>query len=167
LKTTCNATTLVYLAKLGKLNLLKDLFKEVLIPYEVYVEVVVKGKKDFALEAGLIEEALKEGWIKKQKIKAEKKLLKFAFELDKGETEVIQLARNSKADLVLIDDASARTIAESFGLNVKGTVFVLLKAYSKKLLSLKEAKELLNRLIFAGFRLSPELYAKILQEIEK
>jgi predicted nucleic acid-binding protein len=75
------------------------------------------------------------------------------------------LARGVKADLVLMDDASARSISESFGLNTKGTIYVLLKAYRKKLITKEEVGGLIDKLLFVGFRLSPELYSRILRRL--
>ena len=88
-------------------------------------------------------------------------------EIDFGEVSVINLAKKLKPDLVLLDDASARTIAESFGFNVKGTIYVLLKSFKEKLLNKNELKDLLKNLISEGFRILPEFYAQILDEIEK
>jgi hypothetical protein len=39
-----NSTVLIYLAKIGKLSLLKKLFRKVLIPGEVFNEVVIRGR---------------------------------------------------------------------------------------------------------------------------
>ncbi len=39
-----NSTVLIYLAKIGKIGLLKILFKKILIPAEVFKEVVIRGK---------------------------------------------------------------------------------------------------------------------------
>ena len=39
-----NATPLIYLAKIGKIDLLRKVFKEVFIPEEVKVEAVDEGK---------------------------------------------------------------------------------------------------------------------------
>lgn len=161
-----NATPLIYLAKLGKLDILKSLFKEIVIPREVYEEIIA-GKKDGFFDALTIEKAVENGWLKIKEFKIERKIEKFAPEIDLGETALINLAKKLKADLILIDDASARTIAESLGFNVKGTLYILLKAYKKKIIYKDELKELINQLVFSGFRISQELYIEILEELEK
>jgi len=58
-----NASTLIYLAKVNRLHLLKDLFKKVIIPMEVYEEVVIRGIKDGFSDARIVENAVKDGWI--------------------------------------------------------------------------------------------------------
>lgn len=161
-----NSSPLIYLSKLNKLNLLKELFKEITIPKEVYEEVVIKGKEERYFDVIAIEAGIKEGWIKikEEKIKSFDDLIS---ELDLGERALINLAKKLKPSLLIIDDASARTIAESLGFNVKGTLYILLKAYKKGIIKQKEIKELIKRLIILGFRLSQEIYIEFLEEIEK
>lgn len=161
-----NASPLMYLAKIGKLDLLKELFKEIIVPKEVYEEIVVEGKKEGFLDAYVVESAVNEKRIKVEEVRVDKELEMFAPEIDSGEIAVISLARKIKPSLVLIDDASARTIAEGFGFNVKGTLYVLLMALKKKLIEKKEIKDLINRLIKLGFRISHELYGEVLKEID-
>ncbi len=161
-----NASPLMYLAKIGKLDLLKEFFKEIIVPKEVYEEIVVEGKKEGFLDAYVVERAVNERWIKIEEVRIDKELERFAPEIDSGEIAVITLARKIKPSLVLIDDASARTIAEGLGLNVKGTLYVLLKSLKKKLIEKKEIKDLINRLVRLGFRISSELYGEVLKEID-
>lgn len=160
-----NSSALIYLSKLGKLELLQKLFKEIIIPREVFNEIVERGKKEKIADALVVEDAINQGWLKIINCKVDERLLKFAPELDLGEVEVISLAREIKLDLVIIDDASARRISESFGFNTKGTIYVLLKAFKKGLITQDEIKTLLDKLVFAGFRLSPEVYLKVLREL--
>lgn len=162
-----NSSPLMYLAKIKKLSLLKILFKEIVIPNEVYEEVVISGKEGRFIDALVVEQAKKEGWLCVGKAFEEKELENFADDIDQGEIAAIILAKKNHANLVLIDDASARTIAQSFGLNVKGTVFVLLRAYKRNVLTKEEVRRLMGRLIAEGFRISQELYAQVLEEIEK
>ena len=162
-----NASPLIYLAKIKKLDLLKSLFKEIIIPKEVFDEVVTKGKEEKFLEVFHIDNAIKSGWIKIKEIEINKELEKLSAEIDMGENSVINLARKLNANLLLIDDASARTIAESLGFNVKGTLYVILKAYKRKFIEKNEAKQILNKLIFEGFRISQEIYIQFIEELEK
>ena len=58
-----NATPLIYLAKIDKLHLLRDLFEHVIIPEEVYKEVVITGLKYGYFDAQTVKSAIEEGWI--------------------------------------------------------------------------------------------------------
>lgn len=162
-----NSSPLMYLTKINQLELLKKLFKEIIIPREVYEEVVVRGKEGNFLDALKVEKAISDNWIKVKDVAIDKEIEKFSNEIDLGEISVINLAKRLNADLILIDDASARAIAEILGFKVKGTIYILLESYRKKLINKKEIKDLLFLLISEGFRISSELYAKILDYIEK
>src|SRR3989344_1931333 len=165
-KIISNSSPLMYLAKIKRLDLLKRLFKEIIIPEEVYNEVVVKGKQEKFTDAFFIENALKDGWIKIKKVK-KRKFERLLSEIDIGESAVINLAKETNADLILIDDASARTIAESIGLNVKGTLYVILLAFKNKIINKKEAKSLVDELVFSEFRISSDIYAEIINKINE
>jgi len=162
-----NSSPLIYLAKLRKLTLLKILFKEIIVPSEVYEEVVTLGKAGSFSDAFGVEQAKNEGWLVVENISLKKEIEAMAAEIDFGEAAVIALAKKRVAKLLLIDDASARTIAESFGFKVKGTLFVLLRAYKKKIIVKEEVKRLVGQLIREGFRISQELYVQVLEEIDK
>lgn len=162
-----NSSPLIYLAKLGKLGILKELFKEIIIPKEVYEEVVIKGKEEKFFDALKVENSVKEGWLKVREVVIDKEIEILAPEIDLGEIELISLARKLNPHLILIDDASARTIAESFGFNVKGTLYILLTAYKKKIIDKTEIRDLINRIIVSGFRISQELYIRLMEELEK
>jgi uncharacterized protein len=65
----------------------------------------------------------------------DKKKLELLYELDKGEAEVIILAKEQNIKKVLIDEKIARQQAKILGLEVIGTLGLLLKAKNKGLLS--------------------------------
>lgn len=162
-----NATSLIYLAKSGSIHLLKKLYGSILIPKEVHEEVVVKGKEKGFSDAVVIEEQIENGWIKIEDIGTDEKLMEHAEELDEGETAVIKLAREKDDPLLLIDDAAGRQIGISFGLDVKGTLYVILKAYKEEHLTKDESRDLLDEIISAGFRISSEQYSQVLRRLEK
>ncbi len=154
-----NSSPLIYLSKLGKLDLLRILFNKIIVAQEVLIEV--QGSRDYP-ELVPIEQAIKKKWIivKETEIKT-----KFRG-LGKGETSLIALAKETRPDLILVDDASARKIIEGLGYNVKGIIYVLLLAYRKKLIKKDEARKLVDNLILSGFRISTEIYAGIIKELE-
>ena len=73
-------------------------------------------------------------------------------DIGKGESEAIVLALEQKPDLVLIDDLKARKFAKMNGLEIIGTMGILLDAKQKGLIS--EIKPLISELLLNGIRIS-------------
>lgn len=155
-----DASPLIYLAKAGKLSLLKELFRKVVIEEEVKRELIDQGKEEGAFDALLIEDAIKEGWIKIEKIEDDKKFTG----IHKGEGNTIMLANGYKC-LVLIDEEDAREVARAMGLKVRGCLYVLKEGVERGLLSKDEAIKTLDDMIDYGFRISTRIYAKFLEKI--
>ncbi len=74
--------------------------------------------------------------------------------LHPGESEAISLARELRADLILIDERKAFHAALARGLTAAGTVRVLIRAAQRKLLNLERAFERLKR---TDFWIDPKL----------
>lgn len=55
--------------------------------------------------------------------------------LHEGEVEVMMLAKEISADLLIIDDNAAKKFAKFLGFTVTGTLGILLKAKSEKIIS--------------------------------
>ena len=154
-----NSTVLIYLAKIGKLGLLKILFKKILIPPEVFNEVVIRGREHQHFDAVIVERSVEEGWIEVKDIAANEELESFG--IDPGEAQAISLARSLGVP-VLLDQTHARIAARALGLKPRGTIFVLAAALKKKLLTYEEYLDSLEGLVKAGFRMSEEVYLAML-----
>ena len=80
-----------------------------------------------------------------------------------GESEAITLAVELKADRILLDERDGRKLAKSLGLKVTGVLGILLRAKQEgELSSLPDVIDALVKT--AGFRIAPELLAKVLEE---
>ncbi len=80
--------------------------------------------------------------------------------LDPGERTALRLAENLHADVVLLDEAAARTVAGQRGVKVSGTLGVLCDAAQAGLVKLPTALDLLRK---TNFRASPELWKTLYQ----
>lgn len=69
-----DALPLIWLAKVGKLYLLREMFGKVLIEEEVKRETIERGKEEGATDALVIEDVVKEGWIEVKKIEEEERV---------------------------------------------------------------------------------------------
>jgi predicted nucleic acid-binding protein len=146
----------------GKLGILKEIFDEVIIPYEVHQELLEgKSVKDFA-NLMRITVYGEEEWIKVQKLQTS---LNPALRgmLDVGEASVIQLASDVKTDFVLIDERKARKIARSmYGLKVVGTARILVEAKRKGIV--ETVKDLLDEMRAGGYWIGDNIIQRILRE---
>ena len=158
-----NASPLIYLAKVGRMGLLRKVFGEVLIPDEVKVEVVDRGKELGEGDAYVVERAINEGWLKV--LSAES--MEIPIRLERGEAAVLSLAKKLGLREVLVDEVSARTAARLLDLTPRGTVFVLLMALERRELDLNEFLETLSKMIRQGFRLKEEVYVEVVREARR
>lgn len=116
----CNTTPLLALSSIGQLDLLRQLFGAI---------NVAKSVADECSEGGriVVPELECVDWIHLQPDE-ETTSLPVLFELDRGEKQTLLLAMRQKADLVLMDERLGRRMAEYLGLQVTGTLGILLKA---------------------------------------
>lgn len=132
-----NASTLMNLAIVGKLKLLKNFYGKVSVPQAVWEEVVVEGEDKKGTSK--VKRARKEGWITCVDVKKGPFLELLKKELDSGEAETIAWAVQKSADLVLLDESDAREVAELHGLDMTGVIGILLKAkFEGKISSLEK-----------------------------
>jgi len=158
-----DATPLIYLAKAGRIGLLRTVFGRVIIPEEVKVEVVDRGKQLGEADAYIIEKAINDGWIKV--LSAEP--LETPIRLEPGEVAVLSLAKKLGLKEVLVDEVSGRVAARLLDLTPRGTIFVLLRALEKKEMNLDEFLRVLNQMIDEGFRLREEVYIEAVREARR
>ncbi|MBF0367840.1 MAG: DUF3368 domain-containing protein, partial [Magnetococcales bacterium] len=102
----CNSGPLIALASIGKLDLLYGLYGNIIVPEEVFKEVVEAGDgRPGALEVETLE------WLQCLSLTLPPEPLLIQ-ELGPGESAVIALAFQCNARFVLIDERRARRIAE-------------------------------------------------------
>lgn len=160
-----NATPLICLGKLNKLELLRTLYGTVLIPEAVKREVIDNGIELHEPDAVLVQKAVADGWIIVRPV-ASAALLK-DMGIDQGEQEAISLALHLKEKEILLDQTHARVAAEMVGLTPRGTLHVLFRALKEKLITSTEYRALLEKMAQIGFRMSQELYLTALRMAEE
>lgn len=162
MKVIVNATPLIALSGINQLELLNQLFNEVIIPDAVYEEVVIKGAKKTG--ASDLEKA---DWIKIKKVSSKTTIEPLLLGLDQGELEVIQLGLLINPDFVIIDEKLGRRIAKVMGLSVKGTLGILLAGFYAGYLTKQETLDLVQQLVNHGIRLSAYVINSIKTELDK
>ena len=142
-----NSSPLILLAKINQLNLLMKLYSKVHIPYEVYQEVIVKGKQEHYSDAAIIERHINEFIFiidldAKHKHQAES--LKNI--IGSGESEALTLCMQKNAQALLIDNLEPRKIAQVKGICCKSTPGILLEALKTNIITWNEYESAIKEL---------------------
>ena len=109
-----NTGPVLALAAAGYLNVLRDLFTQVTIPYEVVQEIEAGGQTQFARD-----EFRAASWMDKRSVSVSVSPL-LQSTLDPGEAAVVALATAEEIATVAIDETVGRRIARLDGLLSRG-----------------------------------------------
>ncbi|MDD6489229.1 MAG: DUF3368 domain-containing protein [Clostridia bacterium] len=158
-KVVVNSTPLLVLGNIGKLDILRELYGKIYISEAVFKEV---SEKNDAASAAL---RSSNDWIQVLNIENPTDYAMYRAKLHAGEVETMILAQQKslQADLVILDDLAARKTAKFLGLNVTGTMGVLIKAKQEGIIT--EVKPLLNDIIQNGFFISDKVIQMVLKVV--
>ena len=136
-----DTTPIISLIKVNRLDLLKTMFQEVIIPQAVYNELVCNLR--FADEADIVKNC---DFLKVVSVHNADNiaLLRETEKLDAGESEAIILSQEQVADILLMDEHRGRQVAKRMGISIVGTIGILLQAYDENLLSRAEILDCLE-----------------------
>jgi len=147
-----DTSPLSYLIEINCEDLLPALYGRVLIPRAVFEELSNPGTPA-SVRAWLSHSP---SWLM---IKEASPITDLNLEeVDLGERQAIQLAMDEHADALIIDDRAGARLAVRFGLEVTGTLGVLLEAAKKDLVDLEAA---LLKLQATAFRYTPRLIEEV------
>lgn len=150
-----NTTPFIALSSIQRLSLLPQLFSEVHAVYEVAEECQAGGRIKVPPLHSL-------SWVKL--IESTEPLHQSVLlELDKGEKHTLNMACQFNADKVIIDEKIGRNMAEYLGLNVVGTLGVLLAAKQNGLIT--SFSECVTDMQKQGIYYHPALVEKLAQYI--
>lgn len=153
-----DASPLIALAAVGQVDLLHQLYATVLVPDAVHQEVTAQSPD--APGAAQVRGA---EWIHSVMVRDRILVEALCIDLDRGEAEAIALAVERSAELLLMDERRGRAAAVRLGRRVVGVLGILIQAkHERHLPAVKPVLDALER--DAGFRVSRELYARVLTE---
>lgn len=159
-----DTTPIISLLKCQRLEILKELFKEIVIPEAVYNELTNNEK--FPEEAAAIQNC---EYIRTVAL-SDKKLLDIfqrATGLDLGESEAIVYSDENGADLLMMDEVKGRRVAKQMNIRVIGTLGILQLANEKKLLSGADVRACMDALRSNSRHISEELVQVVLKNIKE
>ena len=144
-----DTSCLIALSNAELLEVLKHLYQEITITKEVQAE---------------FGEPLPE-WISVKEVNNKKLQAKVERHLDSGEASSIALATETKHSILIIDETKGRKIANSYDLNIIGTLGILLLADKKGIID--DFISTILKIVNQGFRLSDTLIDKLIEEYRK
>ncbi len=150
----CDTSPLICLAALDKIELLDIFYPEWCVPEAVFHESTVDQMPFSSKLRTTLQDHLKIA-------SGRDKVSLYEIYVDRGEAEVIALAEEVNAELILMDDKKGRRFAELKGFKVLGTVGLLIKAKQRGVLD--ELKPSLDRLMSSGIRISNQLFMEALK----
>jgi predicted nucleic acid-binding protein len=122
-----NSSPLIALGKIQRLDILKCVFKKIYIPKVVYQEVIIDDSPE--------KEALLQGVNDFIEVIEPKTTHSFKRMIDSGEKEVLNLAIEINADMLIIDDRKARKEAQELGFKTFLTSTIIKRAEQQKLIT--------------------------------
>ena len=158
-----DTTPIISLMKADKLDLLQKLFGKVMIPEAVFRELT--ENKNFGREAAVIRTCK---YIQVVQVRNQEKVnvLRRTTGLDAGESESIVMTDEHQADLLLIDEQKGRRIAKRMGINITGTIGLLIYGYDNEILTGTEILLCLEKMKACGIRISKPLYDIVIEHIK-
>ncbi|MBD1808032.1 DUF3368 domain-containing protein [Microcoleus sp. FACHB-SPT15] len=151
-----NTSPISNLAAIGQLELLQQLYGNIIIPPAVYQELINSGDTD---PATLAVQTL--DWIQTQPVSDRVLLETLQTNLDPGEAEAITLAVEINAQRLIIDERRGRNEAIRLGLQVTGLLGIVLAAKQQGLIA--SVQPILDDLRANNFWIRDALYAEVLR----
>lgn len=139
----------IVLANIGELDILQKLYGKIFTTPEIVSEYG---------------DALPD-WVEIQNAtdKFSQQLLEI--QIDKGEASAIALAMENSGSTLILDDYKARKIAEQLGIDITGTIGVIIKAKLKGIIT--SIKPLLEKISLTDFRLAADIKILALKEAQE
>ncbi len=151
-----NTSSLLFLAKLKRFDLAKNMFFHILIPKQVLEEIFSKNKPENVIIKNELNGFLREIEINKLK----------DFTLGEGEKAAISLCLEKNVRIFISDDKRARKIARSLEIETIGMAGIILYNLEISKITKKEALELIRKLIKSGYYISSQLYAILMGKLK-
>ncbi len=146
-----NASPLIFLTKVGLLEVLHQQAVPVLVPDVVMAEISSLGPGDPAVQA-----VQQTGWIRV--VPAPPSVT--TWKLDDGESSVIEVALQHSGSMAILDDLAARRCAQALKLPMQGTLGLVLVA--KRIGLIKAVLPVVEDLEHAGMYITARLKTQIL-----
>ncbi|HLC72753.1 MAG TPA: hypothetical protein VJH37_04165 [Candidatus Nanoarchaeia archaeon] len=162
-----DASSLILLEKIGLLETLVKQNMTWVIPEEVQIEAIEKGKIKKYPDAFKLEEKVKKNQIRVKKVeeKIQVNTIMESFKIERGEAEAIILFQQEKADLLATDDRFAINTCNALNIPTSGSVAFVTQSFEKGLISKSKGVQMLETLANEG-RYKSDIIFKAMHKIQ-
>lgn len=148
-----DSTTLIVLSKIGRFDLLCNIWERVFVPQEVWEEVNAKPFVSHPV-------------IEIVEAPCDDTHQALSLILDAGESAAIALAHR-EALMLIIDEKKGRKWAKNIGVRVIGLIGILLINLERSLITPAEVREIIGCCDGVGFRISTSVKERVETEIRR
>jgi len=157
----CDASPLIFLAKLDRLELIGELLGERVVVLECVAREVASE------QAGPVEAARLRRFLERAEVVRTESVARLSRALSKCDEATLAWAVSHRPDWLLADERLLRRIAVAEGLRVMGFLGLLVAGSRSGALSIEEARATVNEAVSRhGCRISIALYRRVMQTLD-
>jgi predicted nucleic acid-binding protein len=159
MKIVIDSSTLISLATINAIDLLKEIDGDIICPDDVYQETVEIGSIRGHPDAVIIKGFFDDGTVKRQTVRRKSQMAG----LSKVDSIVISLAKEVNASYLFINDTKLARRGTIEGFDVRGSPDILLRLHEKGTINKKEYESYIQKL-FEYRRISKDNMERYLKE---
>lgn len=162
-----DATPLITLASIDRLNLLEGLSANSLVPERVVSEVVDAGIEAGYADARRIKHAIEAGILEPREVYNSNLFseLRTAPNLSDADAAVLALAGQVDG-IAVMDEQAGRAIADTESIDTRGTAYLVVLSVREGRTDVETGREIIDEMLDAGWHCSPSLYKNLVSKLE-
>jgi len=164
-----DATPLIYLAKAEWLDVIETLDGQRLVPEAVHHGVVTAGVEQGDDDARRIERAVEADLLDIVTVDLDDSPVADRLQRHPGlsDADVAVLAcADARDGVAVMDESAGRSAAEVEDIETRGTAYLVLSAIKRGAMAPKRGRETIDTMVDAGWYVAPDVYTRILRELE-
>ena len=162
-----DATPLIYLAKVDHLTLISHLDESCVIPERVYTEVVDTGIEQGYPDARRVERCIEDDMLTVISVDDSEFVSRIQRNPNLSDADVAVLAcAYTHGGVAVMDETYGRDVASTEGITTRGTAYLVLYLVSQNVISVENARTVIDEMIEKGWYCSPSMYAEIVQKLD-
>jgi predicted nucleic acid-binding protein len=162
-----DATPLIYLAKVDRLELVQHLEERCVIPELVHDEVVETGLEEGYPDARRIERSIDNDQFDIVSVTTTSLRSRLQTNDNLSSADAAVLAHADRCDgIAVMDETYGRDVAATEGITTRGTAYIVLKTAKQGAIDAEKARSVIDAMIDEGWYCAPDVYTKIVRKLE-